>query len=89
MSQQGLAAGRQQRAVSSCGRLSALPSTLPSPAPSPAPLAGALEVIGGLGLWRAKKIVQMLAAWIEKRRDPRVQGLFTTRGVGELLFGYE
>lgn len=42
-----------------------------------------------MGLWRARKIIQMLAAWIERRADPRVQGLFTTRGVGELLFGYE
>lgn len=51
--------------------------------------AGAVEVIGSLGVWKARRLLQMLAAWVERWGDPRVQGLFTTRTVGELLFGYE
>lgn len=46
-------------------------------------------MIGSLGVWKARRLLQMLAAWLEGWRDPRVQGLFTTRTVGELLFGYE
>lgn len=65
----------------------------PAPASSPhhhsAPPAGAVEVIGSLGVWKARRLLQMLAAWVERWGDPRVQGLFTTRTAGELLFGYE
>lgn len=46
-------------------------------------------MIGSLGLWKAKRILQILAGWIEHWGDSHVQGLFTTRTVGELLFGYE
>lgn len=57
---------------------------------APLPLrAGAVEVIGSLGVWKARSLLQMLAALVERWGDPRVQGLFTTRTVGELLFGYE
>lgn len=66
-----------------------LPNLTSSTPPSPLLPTGAVEVIGSLGVWKARRLLQMLAAWVERWGDPRVQGLFTTRTAGELLFGYE
>lgn len=71
-----------------CMMLTSCCSHLPARPPA-FPPAGALEVIGSLGVWKARRVLQMLAGWVEKWGDPRVQGLFTTRTAGELLFGYE
>eukprot|EP00887_Chlorella_sp_A99_P005592 scaffold1.g5592.t1 len=54
-------------------------------------LAGgaALEAIIGFGPSAAAKWLELLAGLVEKWGDHQVQGLFTTRTVGELLWGYE
>ena len=53
------------------------------------PLIGAIEAIMAKAPSRFSSWLQYLARLVEGWRDPRVQGLFTTRPVGELLFGYE
>ena len=51
--------------------------------------AGALEHINALAsAWEAQELLQLLAALVEGWGDPRVRGLFTTRTVEELLWGY-
>jgi hypothetical protein len=52
-------------------------------------LLGAIEVILAKSPSRFSGIIQYLARLVEGWKDPRVQGLFTTRPVGELLFGYK
>jgi CD36 family len=53
------------------------------------PLLGAIEVIMAKSPSRFSGLIQYLARLVEGWKDPRVQGLFTTRPVGELLFGYK
>lgn len=53
------------------------------------PLVGALAHLKALPAGPAGRWLEMLASWIEGWRDPRVDGLFTTRTAGELLWGYE
>ena len=50
--------------------------------------AGALETIESVG-GRARPLLALLAGWVESWGDRHVQGLFHTRTVGELLWGYE
>lgn len=53
------------------------------------PLAGALEtIVSHLGPSSARWL-ELLAGLIDSWKDKNVQGLFTTRTVEELLFGYE
>lgn len=51
--------------------------------------AGALEFLGSLPAGKASWLLELLLGWVERLGDPRVQGLFTTRPVRELLWGYE
>lgn len=51
--------------------------------------AGALEAIGRLPAGRAAWLLELLLSWVERLGDHRVQGLFTTRTAGELLWGYQ
>ena len=53
------------------------------------PLIGAIEVILARSPARFAPWIQYLARLVDGWQDPRVEGLFTTRPVGELLFGYE
>lgn len=53
------------------------------------PLIGAIEAIHARFSTRIAPWLQFLARLIEGWGDSRVQGLFTTRTVAELLFGYE
>lgn len=53
------------------------------------PLLGAIETIMAKSPSRFSGLIQYLARLVEGWKDPRVQGLFTTRPVGELLFGYK
>lgn len=53
------------------------------------PLVGALEVVGSLSHSQATRWLQLLVSLIESFQDDRIKGLFTTRTVRELLWGYE
>lgn len=53
------------------------------------PLVGALEVIQSKAGSRVGYVLKLLASLVEGWGDSRVRGLFTTRTVGELLWGYE
>lgn len=65
------------------------PSLAPCHDSCPHPPAGALEYIQSLPAWKGSSLLELLATWVERMGDPRVQGLFTTRTAGELLWGYE
>ena len=53
------------------------------------PLIGAIEAIHARFSTRIAPWLQLLARLIEGWGDSRIQGLFTTRTVSELLFGYD
>ncbi|KAL4421970.1 hypothetical protein ABPG77_010993 [Micractinium sp. CCAP 211/92] len=53
------------------------------------PLVGALEVIESKAGSRVGFLLKLLAGLVEGWGDSRVRGLFTTRTVNELLWGYE
>ena len=50
--------------------------------------AGALEAIHALPFYESHAVLDLLAALVEGWGDARVRGLFTTRPVRELLWGY-